>query len=123
MEVLCVNVNEIWTKKVAKNVRSSNDEIAVLQGLKMQNVKLLIHIWCSLAPKRNSRELKQARMATAVNKQLNFTVKNKPHTTNYIYCIFEASVWKNCIDCFAVNSWVTFTNAEKVAVVLKTEKS
>ena len=36
------------------------------------------------------RDLKQARTATAVNKQLNFTVKNKPHTTNYIYCIFEA---------------------------------
>ena len=39
-------------------------------------------------------------MATAVNKQLNFTVKNKPRTTSYIYCIFEAyfmikSVWKN----------------------------
>ena len=54
------------------------------------------------------RELKQARTATAVNKQLNFTVKNKPHTTNYIYCIFEAyfmikSVWKDCIDCFEVN--------------------
>ena len=57
MEVLCVNVNDIWTKKVAKNVRSSNDEIAVLQGLKMQNVKLLIHIWCSLAPKRNNAKL------------------------------------------------------------------
>ena len=27
------------------------------------------------------RDLKQARTATAVNKQLNFTVKNKPHTT------------------------------------------
>ena len=38
----------------------------------------------------NIRDLKQARTATAVNKQLNFTVKNKPHTTNYIYCIFEA---------------------------------
>ena len=38
----------------------------------------------------NNRELKQARRATAVNKQLNFTVKNKPHTTNYIYCISEA---------------------------------
>ena len=36
------------------------------------------------------RDLKQARTATAGNKQLNFTVKNKPHTTNYIYCIFEA---------------------------------
>ena len=36
------------------------------------------------------RDLKQARTATVVNKQLNFTVKNKPHTTNYIYCIFEA---------------------------------
>ena len=36
------------------------------------------------------RDLKQARTATAVNKQLNFTIKNKPHTTNYIYCIFEA---------------------------------
>ena len=35
-------------------------------------------------------DLKQARTAMAVNKQLNFTVKNKPHTTNYIYCIFEA---------------------------------
>ena len=49
----------------------------------------------------------QARTVTAGNKQLNFTVKNKPHTTNYIYCIFEAyfrikSVWKNCIDCFEV---------------------
>ena len=36
----------------------------------------------------NIRDLKQARTATAVNKPLNFTVKNKPHTTNYIYCIF-----------------------------------
>ena len=36
------------------------------------------------------RDLKQTRMATALNKQLNFTVKNKPHTTNYMYCIFEA---------------------------------
>ena len=56
---------------------------------------------------RVSRDLKQARTATAVNKQLHFTVKNKPHTTNYIYCIFEAyfmikSLWKNCIDCFEV---------------------
>ena len=57
------------------------------------------HAWC--------RDLKQARTATAINTQLNFsfkkkprevdidivqlnfTVKNKPHTTNYIYCIFE----------------------------------
>ena len=39
---------------------------------------------------RVNRDLKQARTATAVNKQLKFTVKNKPHTTNYIYCIFEA---------------------------------
>ena len=36
------------------------------------------------------RDLKQTRTATAENKQLNFTVKNKPHTANYIYCIFEA---------------------------------
>ena len=37
-------------------------------------------------------DLKQTKMTTAVNKQLSFTVKNKPHTTNYIYClyIFEA---------------------------------
>ena len=53
------------------------------------------------------RDLKQTRTATAVNKQLNFTVKNKPHITNYIYCIFEAyfmikSVWKNCTDYFEV---------------------
>ena len=53
------------------------------------------------------RNLKQARTSTGVNKQLNFTVKNKPHTTSYIYCLFEAyfmikSVWKNCIDCFEV---------------------
>ena len=41
-----------------------------------------------LRPTIHSRDLKQARTATAVNKQLNFTVKNKPHTTNYIYCIF-----------------------------------
>ena len=40
--------------------------------------------------KKDNRDLMQARTATAVNKQLNFTVKNKPHTTNYIYCIFEA---------------------------------
>ena len=37
-----------------------------------------------------NRDLKQARTARAVNKQLHFTIKNKPHTTNYIYCIFEA---------------------------------
>ena len=37
----------------------------------------------------NCRDLKQARTPTARNKPLNFTVKNKPHTTNYIYCIFE----------------------------------
>ena len=35
------------------------------------------------------RDLKQTRTATAGNKQLNFTVKHKPHTTNYIYCIFK----------------------------------
>ena len=39
---------------------------------------------------------------------LYITVRNKPHTTNFIYCIFEAyfmikSVWKNYIDCFEVN--------------------
>ena len=34
--------------------------------------------------------LRQARTAMAVNKQLNLTVENKPHTTNCIYCIFEA---------------------------------
>ena len=55
----------------------------------------------------HTRDLKQARTVTAGNKQLNFTVKNKPHTTKYIYCIFEAyfmirSVWKNCTDCFEV---------------------
>ena len=47
------------------------------------------------------RELKQARTATAVNKQLNFFVKNKPHTTDYIYCIFEAyfmtNVWERTV--------------------------
>ena len=38
-----------------------------------------------------NRELKQARTATAVDKQLNFTItENKPHTTNYICCIFGA---------------------------------
>ena len=37
-----------------------------------------------------NRDLKQTRTATAVNKQLNVTVKDKPYTTNYIYCIFEA---------------------------------
>ena len=42
----------------------------------------------SIASCRHNRDLKQARTATAVNKQLNFTVGNKPHTTNYIYCIF-----------------------------------
>ena len=35
-----------------------------------------------------SRDLKQAKTATAVNKQLHFTVKNKPHTTNYIYTAY-----------------------------------
>ena len=37
--------------------------------------------------KKAIRDLKQARTATAVNKQLNFTVKNKQHTTNYIYVV------------------------------------
>ena len=41
------------------------------------------------------RELKQARTATAVNKQLNFTVEKKPHTTDCIHaytaCTFEAN--------------------------------
>ena len=35
------------------------------------------------------RDRKQARTATAVNKQLNFRVKKKPLTTS-TYCIFEA---------------------------------
>ena len=43
----------------------------------------------SVAETNYHRDLKQGRTATAVNKQLNFTVKNKLHTTNYIYCIFE----------------------------------
>ena len=66
-----------------------------------------------------NRDLKQARTATAVNKQLNCIVKNKSHTTNYIYCIFEAyfmikSVWKNCIYwLFWSHSWVTFTNTSR----------
>ena len=33
------------------------------------------------------RDLKQARTATAVNKQLNFRVKNKPQTTDYVYVL------------------------------------
>ena len=45
------------------------------------------HLWTFLT---ENRDLKQTRTATAVHKQLNFTVKNKPHTTNYIYCIYEA---------------------------------
>ena len=34
---------------------------------------------------RGNRDLKQARTATAVNKQLNFRVKKKPQTTDYVY--------------------------------------
>ena len=49
----------------------------------------------------NIRDLKQTRTATAVNKQLNFTVQNKPHTTDYIYCIFEAYFMIKR-DCFEV---------------------
>ena len=37
---------------------------------------------------RQDPQLRVETTATAVNKQLNFTVKNKPHTTNYIHCIF-----------------------------------
>ena len=52
------------------------------------------------------RDLEQARTATAVNKQLHFTVKNKPHSTNYIYFIFEAYFMiksvKVLYDCFEV---------------------
>ena len=75
----------------------------------------------------NIRDLKQTRTATAVNKQLNFTVKNKPHTTNYIYYIFEAyfmikSVWKNCIDCFEVNLKWHLSPRRRFAVLLKTWK-
>ena len=70
----------------------------------------------------SNRELKQTRTATAVNKQLN-------HTQLIIYCILEAyfmtkSLWKTELYwLFWSRSWVTFTNAEMVAVVLKTEKS
>ena len=35
-------------------------------------------------------DLKQNRTATAVNKQLNFPVKNKPHTTNYSIILYTA---------------------------------
>ena len=34
-----------------------------------------------------NRNLKQARTATAVNKQLNFRVKKKPQTTDYVYVL------------------------------------
>ena len=73
------------------------------------SLDFMVKIWFGLSGLRllvlleeNIRELKQARTATAVNRQLHFTVRNKPHTTNYIYCIFEAhfmikSVWMNCI--------------------------
>ena len=42
----------------------------------------------SSSPAFVGKELKQARTATTVNKQLNFTVKNKPHTTNYMYTAY-----------------------------------
>ena len=71
------------------------------QSIKYSFTQDITYCICSV-----NRDLKQTRTATAVNKQLNFTVKNKPHTTN-ICCIFEAyfmikSVWKNCTDCFEV---------------------
>ena len=52
------------------------------------------------------KELKQTRTSTAVNKQLHFIVKKKPHATEYIL-LFEGYfmtklVWKNFIDCFQV---------------------
>ena len=36
---------------------------------------------------RDNRDLKQARTATAVNKQLHFRVKKKPQTTDYVYVL------------------------------------
>ena len=81
-----------------KVIQINSREGGLLYVLKEEGNALGAHI----------RDLKQARTATVVNKQLNFTVKDKPRTTNYIYCIFEAyfmmkSVWKNYIDCFEVN--------------------
>ena len=64
---------------------------------------------CQHAPLRTILgALRQARKATVGNKRLNFSVIKKPHTTDYVYCKFEAyfmikSLWKNCIDCFEVN--------------------
>ena len=34
-----------------------------------------------------NRDLKQARRATAVNKQIHFRVKKKPQTTDYVYVL------------------------------------
>ena len=43
---------------------------------------------------RQFRPYKQARTATAVNKQLNFRVKKKPQTTDYVYVLHIWSSWR-----------------------------
>ena len=89
----------------ALDVFRDEQELTVITGVRHPEFKkgvsiptLIIVIWLntyftlatSSGASHHVRELNQARTATAVNKQLNFTVKNEPHTTNYIYCIFEA---------------------------------
>ena len=60
-----------------------------INRLDIMSVKVCTQIMIIILFRRNFYLLyNYSRMATAVNKQLNFTVKNKPHTTNYIYCIF-----------------------------------
>ena len=64
----------------------------IVQGSKKKNKFLEITKWVfkeggggeGYSGPLNKRELKQTRTATAVNKQLNFRVNNKPHTTDYI---------------------------------------
>ena len=72
------------------------------------------------------RDLKQARTATAVNKQLNFNVKNKPQTTGYrTHCKFSVILWlkvcegtlQSSVGCFIYDSIVSWTLILKNGVI------
>ena len=69
------------------HLRFIRGPVIVIIRRRLQNT-ILFQIY--MRQNQDNRDLKQATTATAVNKQLNFTVKNKTHTTNHIYCILEA---------------------------------
>ena len=101
----CHNQSQTWHKSHDKWNMAASGVVWTPLWIKSQVIAV-----CAASSDHGAtktRDLKQTRTVTAGNKQLTFPVKNKPHTTNYIYCIFEAyfmikSAWKNRIDCFEV---------------------